>query len=96
MDSPRPSKSERINLRLDPMLKEKIQSAADFLQLSVSSFMLSSVLEAAEKVIREHEVMKLSDRDRDLFLNALLDPPAPNRALKNAFALHEKMTGSDN
>ena len=35
----------------------------------------------------------LSDRDRDIFVNLLLNPPAPNEALKRAAARYKKKHG---
>lgn len=38
--------------------------------------------DAAEQTIRSHEVITLSARDSLLFVEALLNPPAPNDALR--------------
>ncbi len=89
------TKSERLSLRLDKLTKKKIEQAATVAQCSVNSFILSSVLEKAEEVIRKHEEMVLSDRDRDIFFEALLNPPPPNEALIDAFAEHSAQVESD-
>jgi uncharacterized protein (DUF1778 family) len=41
----------------------------------------------------EQSVRPLSDRDRDLFLSLLDDPPRPNRALRKAAAKHRRRHG---
>jgi hypothetical protein len=41
----------------------------------------------------EDSVTPLSDRDRDLFLALLDNPPAPNEALRRAAAKHRKRHG---
>ncbi|MFO0897522.1 MAG: DUF1778 domain-containing protein [Pirellulales bacterium] len=41
----------------------------------------------------EESVTRLSDRDRDRFLELLADPPAPTPALKRAAARHEVRRG---
>jgi hypothetical protein len=41
----------------------------------------------------EESVTPLSDRDRDLFLAMLDNPPAPNEALRRAAAKHRKRHG---
>jgi uncharacterized protein (DUF1778 family) len=88
-------KSERLSLRLDPLAKQKIEQASSLANCSVNSFILSSVLDKAEQLISTHETVKLTDRDRDLFFAAILNPPAPNPALKEALALHQRLAESD-
>lgn len=71
----------RINLRTTQELKELIERAAFMTGASVSSFMLQSSVDVARRVLAEQEVIVLSDRDRDAFLNALDNPPEPTQAL---------------
>ena len=78
------SRSERINLRLDADAKRRIERAASFEGRSVSSFVLDSALSSADKAIREHERMVLSKRDAEVFFDAILNPPRPNEALREA------------
>jgi hypothetical protein len=42
---------------------------------------------------REESALAVSDRDRDLFLSLLDNPPAPNEALKKAAARHKRRRG---
>ena len=77
-------KRDRMHLRLDARSKRKLERAASYANKSVSEFVLANAVEAAEKVIGEHEKMVLSDRDRDVFFEAILDPPEPNEALRDA------------
>jgi uncharacterized protein (DUF1778 family) len=46
----------------------------------------------AEKNNQKYEIMELSDRDRKVFVSALLNPQAPGKRLKNA-ARHYKELG---
>jgi uncharacterized protein (DUF1778 family) len=90
-----PIKSERLNLRLDEISKKKIEQAAAVLQSSVNSFIIATVLEKAEEIIQRHEEMILSDRDRDIFLDALVNPPVPNEALRKAFQEYSEQVESN-
>ena len=60
MKSQRPNysseKAERLEARLSRQQKELIQHAADLAGRSLTDFILSASQEAANKVIREHEV----------------------------------------
>lgn len=81
----------RLDIRLQADTKELIQQAAALRNQSVTQFVVSTLSVAAGDVVSEHSHTVLSDRDRDLFLKLLDDPPEPNAALKNAaMSYHQK------
>jgi uncharacterized protein (DUF1778 family) len=86
-------KDDRLQVRLDAEAKRVLQRAANYRRKSVSQFVLATALEQAEKVIRENEVVTLAAADWKLFYDALTHPPAPNAALRRAFARYKKATG---
>ena len=45
----------------------------------------SSSIKQAEQDIAENEMLILSNRDRDLVMSALENPPEPNEALRGMF-----------
>lgn len=75
------AESARINLRTSPEAKALIERAAAMMGSTVSSFMLQNAYEAASRLIAQQEVLTLSDRDRNAFLQALDNPPEPTPAL---------------
>jgi uncharacterized protein (DUF1778 family) len=75
------SKKERLEARLTPEQKNHIEHAARIKGTSVSDFVVLSADDAAVRTIREQEVLTLSERARQVFADALLHPPAPNRRL---------------
>jgi uncharacterized protein (DUF1778 family) len=77
-------KIERIEARLQPAQKERIEYAASLMGTSVSDFMVQSAEAAAVVTIREHEAWTLTTQDRDLFVSALLNPPEPNERIRAA------------
>ena len=79
-----PSKSERINLRLDPSAKSRLERAAVFEGKTVSGFVLASALASADRAIREHETMVLGERDAQGFFDAIVHPPELGETLRNA------------
>jgi uncharacterized protein (DUF1778 family) len=85
-------KKERMHFRLDTASKSKIERAAAYSCKSVSDFVLTNAMDAAEKVIREHERIILGDRDRDLFFEAILNPPEPNKAMREAMTWYRGLT----
>ena len=78
-------KDERLQLRLDAQAKSRLQRAASYRHKTVSQFVLTTALEEADKVIRENEIVTLSNPDWKLLYEALEHPPTPNPALAQAF-----------
>ena len=85
------AKNDRMYLRIDAKTKRLIRRAATLSSKSVTDFVLTSVTTIAEKVIAEHEKIVLSDEDRDLFFDALINPRSPNAALKKIIRHHRKL-----
>ena len=64
-------------------------------QVSETELRIRKALVIPEDEIRfyEESVTPLSDRDRDLFLDLLDNPPKPNETLRRAFKRHAKTRG---
>lgn len=77
-------KIERVEARLNPDQKRRIEHAARLAGTSVSDFMVSSADDAAARAIERHEVWTLTNRDREVFVKALLRPPAPSARMRAA------------
>ncbi|MCW5752516.1 MAG: DUF1778 domain-containing protein [Alphaproteobacteria bacterium] len=87
------TKDDRLQVRLDARSKSVLQRAASYRRKTVSQFVLATALEEAERVIRENEIVTLSGPDWKVFYDALTNPPAPNAALRKAFARYKKTGG---
>ncbi|WP_298727672.1 DUF1778 domain-containing protein [uncultured Ferrovibrio sp.] len=87
------TKDDRLQVRLDAESKSVLQRAASYRHKTVSQFVLATALEEAAKVIRENEIVTLSSSDWKVFYDALTNPPAPNAALRKAFAKFKKTAG---
>lgn len=77
-------KKERFYARLTPTQKDLLQRAAYLSGRSLSDFIVSIATERAEAVIREREIISLSVRNSQFFAELMLNPPAPNEALRKA------------
>jgi uncharacterized protein (DUF1778 family) len=77
-------KSGRLEARVTDEQKSRIQRAADLSGRTLTDFAVSALMEVAERTIREHEVMVLSERDSRVVFDALFNPPEPNEALLRA------------
>ncbi len=85
------TRDKRIETRVTTIQKDLIERAAALRGKTVADFVSTVLQAAAEKVIQDHEVMSLSGKDREAFIEALLNPPAPNAALKGAMKAHNEL-----
>lgn len=65
--------------------KNLIEQAATSRGLTITAFIRSSSLKAANDVLREDQLLRLSDRDWELASRSLESPPEPNEALQKLF-----------
>ena len=78
-------KQSRFELRLsreERLYFEKASQIAGYKTLS--SFVVSAVREFASKIIREKERILTSQKDKEIFFNAILSDVEPNEKLKKA------------
>jgi uncharacterized protein (DUF1778 family) len=71
-------KDERIEARVTSALKETIARAAYLRGQSITDFVVNSAQDAALQIIKEHEILTLSKKDRQTFIEALLDETPPS------------------
>ena len=77
-------KSKRVDVRLSPSVKDVLERASALEGRSMSDFILSSAMAAAKQAISDHERLQLSARDREVFVEALLNPPSPTPWARDA------------
>jgi len=95
MDKPgKTSRSERLEARVSKAQKTLFLRAASLQGRSLTEFLITSVQEAAERALRTHGVLTLSERDRKDFVAALLQPAAPGKALRQAAKRYKDRVGS--
>ena len=78
------TRAARLDIRLNPQAKEKIEQAAVVSHQSVTDFVVTSLLRASEQALERQEIIRLTNRDRDLFLAALEADVRPNKTLRKA------------
>jgi uncharacterized protein (DUF1778 family) len=77
-------KTARFEARITEEQKALFMRAAELTGRSLTDFVLASAQETAFQVLREHDVMTLSVRDREPFVAALLNAPGPVPRLRKA------------
>lgn len=89
MPAVRELKRERIELRVAPSAKLLIQRA-----MAVSGLTAGDLAqEGARRVLAEHERMLLVGDDREVFLEALRNPPQPTEKLVAAMRRYRRVVG---
>jgi uncharacterized protein (DUF1778 family) len=74
----------RIEARVSPKQKRLFERAAAIEGVTLTDFAISSMQQAAAKALQQHARLELSERDQQVFLEALTNPPEPNKALRQA------------
>lgn len=82
-------KTERIELRVTPSVREVIQRASAISGLTPGDLAYQTAL----RIVEEHEVLHLRGEAACEFADALLNPPQPADALTAAFRRHDHLAG---
>lgn len=85
------TKTERVQVRIDPVAKHRLERAAALANTTVSAFVVNNALEAADRLISKRERLAINQQDWNRFFDALVNPPKPNALLRKAFAAHGRL-----
>lgn len=87
-------KDERLEARVSAETKALCQEAAASQGQSLTDFVVGSAVESAKRILREKELIELTQRDRYAFVDSLLNPPPPNQRLREAARHYEQVFGN--
>lgn len=85
-------KDSRIDLRVTKEQKALLEEAASIKGVSLSAYTSINLLPLAQQDIENQKRLRLSNRDRDLFVSALENPPVLKGKLKSAIAKYKNNT----
>src|SRR5262249_14071133 len=83
----RERKTSRLELRVTPSVRRFIERATAVSGLAAGDL----AYEGARRVLDEHDRLVLRGEDRDAFLAAVANPPAPSARLIAALRKHRKL-----
>jgi len=75
-------RDSRLDLRVTRSEKEAIERAAALSGSSTTDFVRSTMLVAAERAVRTHQVLALTSEGAAAFVDAITNPPEPNDNLR--------------
>src|SRR5580692_1697982 len=82
--------TERLEARISTDKKNILKSAAELSGRTLTDFVVNSAYEAAIRVIQEHQQLHLSISDRNIFIDALLNPPKVSDNLLRAAKMYKR------
>lgn len=82
---------DRIVSRIPRSKRAVIEKAAAVYGATINQFIVQSALDRASEILEREELLRLSERDAQLFLNALDKPPLPNENLIEAMNQHARL-----
>jgi len=88
-----PRRMERLEARIPADIKALFSRAAALRGQSLTDFVLAATLRAANRVVREQEILRLTREDQELFARGIVDPPAPCAELKQAARWYRRQAG---
>ena len=90
------TKEDRLVARVSRVDKELIERGAEVAGISVANFVVSHARKAAETLIREEGLIRLTAVESRHVMDALLAPPSPpTAAAKKALARYRETVLSD-
>ena len=89
-ETPNSAKNSRIDLRVTAEQKTLLEQAASLSGVSLSAYTLLHLIPQAQQDLERQERLMLSNRDRDLFLSTIANPPKLTGKLKTAIAQYQQ------
>ncbi len=77
-------------VRITPKRKKLLKQAADLRGRSLTDPMIESAEKEAEIAVEEGVVIRFTAEQHDQLIDALLNPPEPNNALKEAAQRYDR------
>jgi uncharacterized protein (DUF1778 family) len=84
-------KQARIEARISPKQKRLFERAAAIEGVTLTDFVISRMQRAPTSAVEEYTMIELSERNQRTFVEALMNPPEPNEALREAAKEYSRM-----
>lgn len=88
---PTTHRTARLEARITPASLELVRRAAEIQGCSLSDFVVIAAQEAANRIITETQIVRLSVEDQRSIVDAILNPPPPTPALERAIKRHRAL-----
>ena len=90
---PQRAKTERLEARITSRQKRLLSDAADLFGETVTQFVLRAAEERANMTLHDDNLFRLAEKDRVALIDALSNPPRPNKALRRGYRIYKEKFG---
>ncbi len=84
------ARAERLGFRVDQPTKQLVERAAKLERRKLTDYCLTALTEAAHRTIAQHDLLVLSEAERAIFFDVLINPPEAKERLRRAFATERR------
>src|SRR5437773_8854334 len=88
-----PLRMQRLEARVSKDQKDRLVKAAELEGSTLTDFIVKAAQEAANRTLERTEILNLTARDRETFVNALIIAPPPSARLRDAAARYKRQAG---
>lgn len=81
----------RLEARISPEIHALIKRAADLENRTITDFVVAAAQNAAAQTMAQQDIIRLSLKDQERFVEALLNPQPPNAAMERAKLRHQQL-----
>ena len=82
---PAVNEKTRFDTKLTKVQKELFEQAAQLGGYrTLTDFVISTAQEKAKAIVEQHQILLASEKDREVFFDSIMNPPAPGRRLLQA------------
>jgi uncharacterized protein (DUF1778 family) len=85
-----PVTEKRFQTRMPYHVHDKLVHASELLGATLNQFIIQSALEKAQSIIEQERVLNLTQKDADVFFEAIENPPQPNKELVKAAMAYKR------
>ncbi len=82
---------DTISSEMTAPVRARIEQAAAWRGVPVSSFVIEAAVKAADEVIEHERLIQLSGDDAERIMALLDNPPEPNASLRKALDAHQRL-----
>ena len=82
--------NQRVSARVPGHVLDTLAEAAGLMGATLNHFLVQSALEKAQKIIENERTIKMTTRSANAFFDAIENPPAPSKKLKDAMKAYKR------
>ena len=95
MENSKEPRNQRVDIRVSQTTKALLEREAEYRGLTLSAYLINVAMNDALISLEKRKLLALSQRDSQLFFDALENPRAPSDSLRSALKRYTEDVVSD-